>query len=269
MSDSKPSFGGSVPENYDRYLVPLIFEVYADDLASRLNVAEGGAVLETAAGTGVVTRKLRARLPASVALMATDLNDAMLDVARASLGDAGGVEIRIADATDLPFPDAAFNAVVCQFGVMFFPDKQRGYAEAARVLKPGGAFLFNVWDSLAHNALVRVTHECVAALCPDDPPPFLALPFGYHDVEEITRGLRAAGFDDIEKAVLSRQSRAESAADVARGFAAGSPLLAELEARDMAGEQSVSAIETALIDSFGTGPITAPMQAIAFVAHRP
>jgi ubiquinone/menaquinone biosynthesis C-methylase UbiE len=142
------NFSGAIPELYEAYLVPLIFEPYAADLATRLAARSPSRVLEVAAGTGVVTRALTRTLPASTSIVATDLNQAMLDRARA-VGTAYPVEWRTADALALPFPDRSFDAVVCQFGVMFFPDKPRAYAEARRVLRPGGAFVFNVWDSLA------------------------------------------------------------------------------------------------------------------------
>ena len=194
MNDSHRTFAGSIPENYQRYLVPLIFEDYAADLAGRLELPDGGAVLETACGTGVVTRHLLAGLGDGARLTATDLNPGMIAQARTVLGEAPALALQEADATDLPFDDGAFDAVVCQFGVMFFPDKAKGYAEAARVLKPGGQYLFNVWDSLAHNRLSQAAHETVGALFPDDPPNFLELPFGYHDLSAILRALQAAGF---------------------------------------------------------------------------
>ena len=118
--------------------MPLLFEDYAADLAQQLAVPSGGAVLELACGTGVVTKHLRSALPASTRLVATDLNPGMLETAQRMLRGVTGIEFQIADGTDLPFDDASFDAVVCQFGVMFFPDKARGFSEAARVLKPSG-----------------------------------------------------------------------------------------------------------------------------------
>src|SRR6188508_2038428 len=148
--DTDKVFAGSIPKLYDTHLVPLIFEPYATDLANRLGSRPLSRVLEIAAGTGVVTRAIAARLPESVAIIATDLNQAMLDQA-AAVGTQRKVEWRQADAMKLPFEDASFDAVVCQFGVMFFPDKPGAFAEARRVLKPGGLFVFNVWDAIEHN----------------------------------------------------------------------------------------------------------------------
>jgi ubiquinone/menaquinone biosynthesis C-methylase UbiE len=135
MSDIDKEFVGSIPTLYDQYLVPLIFEPYAVDLVQRLRARSLSRILEIAAGTGVVTRALASWLPEEVSIVASDLNQAMLDHA-AALGTTRAVEWRQADAMELPFADAAFDAVVCQFGAMFFPDKARAFAEARRVLKP-------------------------------------------------------------------------------------------------------------------------------------
>ena len=170
---SDASFAGSLPAFYQQYLVPLIFEPYAADLAQRLARRPLRRVLEIAAGTGVVTRHLASTLPDTVTIVATDLNQAMLDQA-ATTGTSRPVEWRQADASQLPFPDQSFDAVVCQFGVMFFPDKPRAYAEARRVLRPGGVFLFNVWDRIEHNEFADVVTAELARRYPDDPPRFLA-----------------------------------------------------------------------------------------------
>src|SRR5438105_936996 len=171
-------FAGSIPEIYDRYLGPALFDPYAEDLARRLADLSSGALLETAAGTGRVTRALARVLPDAGSIVATDLNQAMLDFAAAQPG-AARISWQQADAAALPFEDARFDAVVCQFGVMFFPDKPGGYREAARVLKPGGRFLFNIWDRIEANIFAQVTTEALIAIFPDDPPLFLArTPYG-------------------------------------------------------------------------------------------
>ena len=146
-TDADKVFSGSIPKLYDKYLVPLIFEPYATDLVNRLRGKGLARVLEIAAGTGVVTRALASALPESATIVATDLNQAMLDQG-AAVGTKRPVEWRQADAMQLPFEDATFDAVVCQFGVMFFPDKPKAFAEARRVLRPGGVFIFNVWDRI-------------------------------------------------------------------------------------------------------------------------
>ena len=187
-------FAGSVPELYDTHLVPLIFEPYAADLAARLALRPLGQVLEIAAGTGCVTRAMATALPETVAIVATDLSQAMLDQT-AARGTTRPVRWRQADAMALPFADGAFDAVVCQFGVMFFPEKGGAYAEVRRVLRSGGIFVFNVWDRIEENEFADTVTTALAALFPEDPPRFLArTPHGYHDPETIKRDLTAGGF---------------------------------------------------------------------------
>jgi SAM-dependent methyltransferase len=194
MTDSDKVFAGSIPAFYDTYLVPLIFEAYANDLAERAAARAPKTVLETAAGSGVVTRALAARLAANARYTVTDLNQPMLDHAANRQGPDDRITWRQADALDLPFDDASFDAAVCQFGVMFFPDRVAGYAEARRVLKPGGAFLFNVWDQIDANEFADVVTEAAASVFPDDPPRFLArTPHGYHEMDLIREELGKAG----------------------------------------------------------------------------
>src|SRR5881394_2185568 len=207
MTGRDAVFTGSIPALYDRYLGPLLFEPYARDLARRLADLREGHVLETAAGTGIVTEALAGRLAPAVALVATDLNQAMVDraAAKSALKRA---ELRQADALKLPFADASFDAVVCQFGVMFFADRVAGYREARRVLKPGGRFVFSVWDSLAHNPIPRCIVDAAAARYPHNPPRFLArTPHGHHDADVIRRELAEAGFDSPVIEVVTLPSR--------------------------------------------------------------
>ncbi|MBY6261224.1 methyltransferase domain-containing protein [Azospirillum sp. 412522] len=248
------AFGGAIPALYDRYLGPLIFEPYARDLAARLAGAEG-RLLETAAGTGIVTRALAQTLPASVELVATDLNQPMLDHAAQKL-DASRVTWRQANALSLPFGNACFDTVVCQFGVMFFPDKPAGFAEARRVLKPGGRFLFSVWDRIEENEITAVVNAAVAAAFPDDPPGFMVrTPHGYHDKERIRGDLRSAGFTRIDIETVTLRSRAASPADPATGFCKGTPLRLEIEERDASRLDAVTDLATeALARHFGVGP---------------
>ena len=188
-------FAGSIPELYDRYLVPLIFEPYASDLATRIAGAMPRDVLETAAGTGVLTAAMVSRLPPSTRIVSTDLNQPMLDYASAKPALQGRVTWQQADAQALPFGDATFDVVTCQFGMMFLPDKVKGYAEARRVLRPRGLFLFNVWGRIADNHFADVVTDALATLFPEDPPLFMArTPHGYHDVARIREELSAGGF---------------------------------------------------------------------------
>jgi SAM-dependent methyltransferase len=268
--DTDKLFAGSIPTLYDTYLVPLLFEPYAADLVNRLKARAPSRVLETAAGTGVVTRALAAELPADVSIVATDLNQAMLDRA-AAVGTKRPVEWRQADAMKLPFPDETFDAVVCQFGAMFLPDKSRAFAEARRVLRPRGVLLFSVWDRIADNEFADVVTTALEAVFPADPPRFLArTPHGYHDRLAIERDLAAAGFlAPPQIATVAAQSRAASARIVATAYCEGTPLRNEIEARDASRlGAATDAAEQAIAARFGRGAVEAKIQAHVVAALR-
>lgn len=261
--DSDQVFAGSIPELYDTHLVPLIFETYAQDLAARLAPRPPERVLEVAAGTGVVTRVLAEALPATTAIVATDLNPAMLERA-AARGTARAVAWQPADAMALPFEDGAFDAIVCQFGAMFFPDRPHAYGEARRVLAPGGRFVFNVWDRIEENEFAETVTAAVAEVFPDDPPRFLArTPHGYHDLLAIARDLAAGGFEAAPVfTTLAAQSRADSAERVAVAYCQGTPLRGEIEARDPSRLLEATARAAAAIARrFGAGPVEGRIQA--------
>jgi ubiquinone/menaquinone biosynthesis C-methylase UbiE len=263
-------FAGSIPDIYDQFLVPLIFEPYAYDLSQRLALFNPKRVLETAAGTGVLTRAVADRLP-EAHIVATDLNQPMLDRA-ATRVQRGGLEWRLADALALPFDDQSFDAVVCQFGVMFFPDKVAGFREARRVLRAGEPFLFNSWDHIARNELVSVVADALAGMFPDDPPRFMErTPHGYHDPNAIRRDLGEAGFTDIAIEVVAARSRASSAYNAAFGYCQGSPWRAEIEARGgPAGLQKATQhAADALVKRFGNGPIDGSIAAFVATARAP
>jgi ubiquinone/menaquinone biosynthesis C-methylase UbiE len=260
-------FAGSIPETYDRFLVPLIFESYARDLAERLARVEPWEVLETAAGTGVLTRAMASRLPAQARIVATDLNQTMLDHAQKRSHD-GRITWRQADALALPFEDQSFDIVACWFGAMFFPGKVRGYREARRVLKRGGHFFFNVWDAISANEFADVVTQALATLFPQDPPRFMArIPHGYHDVEKIREELTAAGFKEISIATVDGKSRASSPREPAIAYCEGTPLRNEIEARDASrlADATKTAAE-ALERRFGTGPIEGRIRAHVIAA---
>ncbi|VTU32372.1 Demethylmenaquinone methyltransferase [Variovorax sp. SRS16] len=263
-------FTGSIPELYDTHLVPLIFAPYAADLAARAAALEPARVLETAAGTGALTRALAGALPAQADLTATDLNPPMLDRAMAT-GTSRPVRWQQADAMRLPFDDACFDLVVCQFGAMFFPDKAHAFAESRRVLRPGGVLLFNVWDRIEHNELADTVTTALAGLFPADPPRFMArTPHGYADTALVARDLANAGFamaPHIE--TIAARSRAPSARVPAVAYCQGTLLRSEIEARagaDLAEATSVCA--TAIAGRFGVGEVDAKIQAHIVMVRR-
>ena len=268
--DSDKVFTGSIPKLYEAYLVPLIFEPYAADLVHRLASRSLTRVLEIAAGTGVVARHLASVLPESVSIVATDLNQPMLDLA-AAIGTTRPVEWRQADAMQLPFPDGMFDAVVCQFGVMFFPEKSKAFSEARRVLRPGGVFIFNVWDRIKENEFADTVTTALASLFPTDPPRFMArTPHGYHDRPTIERDLANGGFTaSPQVSTVVARSRAESSRIPAVAYCQGTPLRNEIEARDASrlGDATDLAAE-AIARRFGRGVVDGKIQAHIVTIER-
>ncbi|HUI95413.1 MAG TPA: methyltransferase domain-containing protein [Xanthobacteraceae bacterium] len=261
--------GDAVPAHYDRGLGPHLFVDYAADLAQRTAAAWPGRVLEIAAGTGILTRALRDALPARTALVASDLNPPMLEIARKKFATGENIAFQPADAVALPFADGAFDAVVCQFGVMFFTDKDRAYREAFRVLASGGRCLFSVWDSFDFNSFARVTHETVARFFDRDPPAFFTIPFGYHRIDPIKASLIDAGFDDISVHVLRIDKAIANMRDFAEGLVLGNPIIAEIGARAAAPAAIVAAVAEGLRCAFGGDPGRTTLQAIVFDTRKP
>jgi ubiquinone/menaquinone biosynthesis C-methylase UbiE len=270
MSASDKVFAGSVPKVYDDYLVPLIFTGFAEDLAQRVVSLSPAAVLETAAGTGVVTRALAANLAENARYVVTDLNRPMLDLAAQRLGEDRRITWQQADALDLPFPDGQFDVVCCQFGVMFFPDRAKGYLEAKRVLKPGGSFIFNVWDRIDDNVFANEVTIALAEIFPDNPPRFLArTPHGYHDEKLIEGELALAGFSRIAVEKRIDQSRAPSPHHPAIAYCQGTPLRNEIEARGADKLQAATKYAAAAIAKLhGNGEVTAKIQGLVVVATK-
>jgi SAM-dependent methyltransferase len=269
MTSDVAGFVGNIPQHYDAGLGPLIFADYAAEMAQRVAVYQPMRVLETAAGTGIVTRQLRNRLPPAAHLTATDLNPPMLDIARKKFQAGEQVEFKPADAMALPFADASFDAVVCQFGVMFYPDKDQSYREVFRVLAPGSHYLFSIWDTHFYNPFGRIVHDIAMRFFPVDPPQFMNVPFSYA-FDPIKKSLIEAGFADIEAAVVRLEKQIPSAAAFARGLVYGSPLIDQVQARGGAEpEQIVDALVQDLHREFGSDPGRMPLQAIMFSAKKP
>jgi len=261
------AFSGAVPGNYDRFLGPALFEPYAADLIARIPRQEGLRVLEVAAGTGIVTRRLREALPASATIVATDLNEPMLDHARAQI-DLPGIVWQQADAQALRFEDGSFDVYVCQFGLMFLPDKVQGLREARRVLAPGGRLLANVWESGANNSHVPAMQAALDRRFPEAPPRFLDVPHGYHDPERIRADLDAAGWSDATVETVRLASSSPTALAFATGFAAGSPLTHELSARFADPAEIAAELATELAAVGGDEPYEVELGALVISGTR-
>jgi ubiquinone/menaquinone biosynthesis C-methylase UbiE len=268
MKDMELRFAGSVPANYDRLMVPLIFQPYAEELAERARRLQPHRILETAAGTGVVTNALHEALP-EAEIVATDLNQPMLDVAAERIR-SDRVRFVAADALDLPFDDGTFDLVVCQFGAMFFPDKVRGHAEARRVLRDGGRYLLAIWDRIELNPVSNASQEALIELFPDDPPLFLREgPFSYSDRTAIERDLRSAGFDQVSIETVERRSRSRSAHDAAEALCYGTPMGVEVEDREPGTlERAFATVEEKLRAFEGSAGVDAPMAAHIVTATK-
>ena len=268
MRNQHVAFVGSIPENYDRYLGPCLFEPYAVDITERVTVKEGSAVLETACGTGIVTRHLRNKLPKSVRLVATDLNEAMLDYASTKLGMDAAIEWKKADAAALPFEDGTFDAVVCQFGLMFIPDKLAAVREVHRVLVPNGLFVFSVWDSIDKNDIAKIANQAVALFFEKDPPTFYQVPFGLYD-QNVVRGLlRDAGFKDPQISALEMTGESPSSIDAAKGLIEGNPILNEINQRATADLKTVeTAVAKAVAEQCGDNPVRCKLRAFAYTVR--
>lgn len=269
MDATDKVFAGPVPEIYERLLVPLIFSPYAEDLAARVMALRPSRIIELAAGTGALTRAMAARLDGA-SIVATDLNQPMLDVAATHLSGNGRVVWQQANAIDLPFAGESFDAAACQFGVMFFPDKPESHREVQRVLRPGGHYLFNVWDAVASNDFTQVLLDALAEVFPADPPRFIErTPHGYHDIGTIELDLVAGGFRKPTVERVEKRSRADSAIDVATGFCQGTPIRGEIEARGAPGLMAATeAVAKALERRFGSGPIEGGLAAFVVSAER-
>lgn len=268
MSATDAKFAGSIPELYDQYLVPLLFEPYARDLVERLRDLQSGTLIEVAAGTGAVTRALVEALP-GVRVIATDLNEGMV---RVGASRVTGPELtwQHADAQKLPFETAVASALVCQFGVMFMPDKVAAHREAHRVLAPGGRYIFNVWDRLENNPLSEAVSHAVASVFPDDPPRFFErTPFGHSDPAALRSQLESAGFSRVTFEHVDKVSQAPSAEHAAIGLCQGTPLRSEIEARGPSRLQEVTALVARALEArFGTGPVENHMRALVVTSLR-
>ena len=268
MTDKSASFTGSIPEHYDTYIGPPIFDRWAAEFARRLPAQIDGDVLETACGTGLLTRRLRDRLAPGVRLVATDLNGPMLEYARRRLGEPPGVEWQTADAIALPFPDGSFGAVVCQLGIMFVPDKAAAMREARRVLAPGGLFAFLVWQKLDANPHAKAASDAINALLPGDPvASFINVPFGFNDKALIRRFLGDSGFTAVQIESAEIEIVSPTARSLAIGAIRGTPRGLMLEERGISLDGVIDAVTAALVAVGGDNPYRSPGHALVVMAR--
>jgi len=270
MDNSVTAFIGTIPEYYDRYFGPIIFEDYAVDLVRRVTVPTAGTVLEIAAGTGIVTHHLRNTLPENVKIIATDLNESMLDYAQTKFNNQQNIEFQPADATELSFRSASIDTVISQFSLMFFQDKQIAIEEIARILKPGGEFIFNIWDSFEHNHLLQSVNQALIGVYPDNPPSFFDIPYGYYKIDKIKDLLDLAGFGGIEISILPGVSQSKTARQVALATILGTPASIQIAERgEIEVDRVVDIVEEAISAKYGPTSVAAKMQAIVFKACKP
>jgi SAM-dependent methyltransferase len=269
MSTPAAQFTGDIPGFYDRHLGPNIFEDYAADLARRAAAIGGEDVLEIASGTGISTVSLRRALPASTRIVATDLNEPMLEICKGKLKSAANISFRQADAMALPFDDAAFDLVVIQFGAMFFPDKVAAFSEARRVLKPEGTLLFNVWSTMAANPFAEIANADAIKFFPDNPPKFYLTPFGYADIDQVHADLGEAGFRDVDHEVVRFQKEVPDWTHFATGAIRGNPMIVDIEAsKSVKPDDMIADMARELEKRFGKAPAKMPLEAIVYAAHK-
>ncbi|MFT7130594.1 MAG: ubiquinone/menaquinone biosynthesis C-methylase UbiE [Gammaproteobacteria bacterium] len=265
MRGNASSFVGDIPEHYDKGLGPVLFHHYGDDIAKRVVDTKASSVLELAAGTGIVTRKLRDALTESISLLATDLNQPMLDISAGKFEQHENIGFQTADAMELPFTTNSYDAIICQFGVMFFPDKERSYHETRRVLRDGGSYIFSVWGSWAANPFAKLTHETIAAFFDGQAPTFYEVPFGYDDVDSITTSLLAAGFANVKAERLSHTAAIKDIPAFAKALIFGNPIADEIRGLGGNPDDAVNKVEAAIIGEFGTTQ-SMPLEAVVFTA---
>ncbi len=261
------NFTGNVPDYYDKGLGPVLFEVYAADITARAAAVARKNLLELAAGTGIVTRKLRSALAADIDIIATDLNPPMLDYSAKKFESGENVKFQAVDATDLPFDDASFDTIVCQYGVMFFPDRDRSYQEVYRALSNGGTYIFNVWGSLDVNPLIKHANALLDQFFEKDPPQFLNVPFGYDDPDGIRASLEAVGFKKIEITRLKKEVKIHDIPLLAKSMVNGNPLAEEIRSLGGNPDDAVVAVQNMVEEKFGDSGLV-PLEAMVVSATK-
>ena len=269
MTENAASFTGDIPSHYDSGLGPVIFQDYADDLADRCRSLAPQDVLELAAGTGIVSQRLRSKLPPGCKLTVTDLNEPMLELAKAKLPDTTNLAFQPADAMALPYADGSFDLIACQFGVMFFPDKAAAFREAARVLRPGGHYVFNVWAPMAKNPFAEIADTEAARFFPEDPPGFYKVPFHYGAPEAVKADLNGDDWAETSHDPVTLEKTLDDPERFAEALVYGNPMIDEIRSRGGVDPDEVaSAILDALRSRFGPPPLRMPLAAFVFTCRR-
>jgi ubiquinone/menaquinone biosynthesis C-methylase UbiE len=263
------AFVGSIPENYDRGFGKILFEPYALDIAARAAALNPSVLIETAAGTGIVTRCLCDALPSGAQLTATDLNPPMLEVAKQKFTAGEPIAFRPADAQDLPFDDNSTDLVVCQFGIMFYPDKPKSFREVHRILKSGGHYLFNVWDAHAFNPFGRIAQAVLERFFETDAPQFYRVPFNSYAIDPIKQMLLDAGFAELKIEVLKRSVEIPDVDAFARTTIYGNPLADPIRERGGDPDAVVAEMRKEFREAFGESPGRLTHQAIVYTALKP
>lgn len=267
-ANPRATYGGSIPEYYDRYLGTAYFGPPAAELARRVPANPGGDVLEIACGTGLASRRIRARLDPSVRLVATDLSAAMLAYAARQPG-TDAIEWGEADACRLPFADGDFAAVVCALGFMFPPDRAQAFSEARRVLKPGGKLLFSVWDRIEENPAGRVATEALEGLAPGDPDLVFRTQYELADPALLRHLVTGGGFTDVRIEQVPLEVSGVSAQVLATGMIRGTPRANLIASKGFDLERVIERVAAALASSGGVDPYHASGKVIFVEARAP
>ena len=254
------AFEGSVPANYERYLGPFLFEPYALDLVSRLKDKKYSDILEIACGTGRVTAHL-AKSVKHDTLTATDFNPDMISVAKEIIKNKK-IKWMPADAMELPFEDSSFDLIVIQFGIMFFPDKEKGLKEIYRVLKTGGKLIYNTWNKEETNEAIHEGRVIIESYFGENPPIFYSVPFSMYDDRELTTLTRRAGFKSITTTLVKKEGIGPSASDLSKGIVEGNPVYLSIIERIPSSLNNIKDdIQKKLVEKFGDKPVKSPLQA--------
>lgn len=263
------SFSGSIPKFYENNLGTIFFEPFSTEMALRVKDLKANSILEIACGTGRLTKYLPLVTPKKFSsITATDVNPAMLELARRTVAWKN-IDWQVVDAMELPYGDSLFDVVVAQFGVMFYPDKQKAFKDSHRVLADNGSFIFSAWDSLRHNPIAQLTDNIITEFFPTDTPAFYKIPFSYFNEDEIRSDLATAGFRAVNIERLKLEGYAANANDAAVGLLQGTPLYNAIIER---GEELLPAMTEKLAQEirslFGDTDLSIPIQANIVTAEK-